>query len=336
MGRDTVDVWSLADLATPFAVRAVATLGVADEVKDGPVALDELARRCAARADPLGRVLRFLVYRGLFAEPERDVFGPNDASRALESDDPQGLREWLDLDGAAGRADLAFVELLNQLRGEHHAYPAAFGRTFREDLAQEPRLAESFDELMETRSQSIAPAVARSYDWGKFTRIADIGGGKGVLLAEILREHPTLHGVLVDLPGPVDHADKYLRDQGVAERVEIVPATLFDPLPTQVDACLLCDVLGDWDDEEAVRILTRCTEAVGVDGRVLIVEALPSQPEGMAAFTEMDLRMMVYVGGRMRDLDATKQTAELAGLAVSGATHLNDHCIIECLPTDEQ
>jgi 2,7-dihydroxy-5-methyl-1-naphthoate 7-O-methyltransferase len=311
----------------------VATLRVADAVKDGPVELDELARRCSAEADPLGRVLRFLVYRGLFVEPERNVFGPNEASRALESDHRRGSRAWLDLDGAVGRADLALVELIGQVRGRHVAYPAAYGHEFWDELAQDQELADSFDELMETKSQSIAPAVAMSYDWGKFTRVVDVGGGKGVVLAEILRAHPSLHGVLVDLPGPVHNAAQYLRDQGVSERAESVPASFFDPLPVEVDACVLCDILGDWDDSEAVRILTRCAQAVGAEGRVLIVESIPDGPEGMAAFTEMDLRMMVYVGGRMRDLDATRLIAAEAGLAVTGATRLDDdYCIVECLP----
>jgi hypothetical protein len=332
MGRDPVDVWSMADLTTPFAIRVVATLRVADAVKDGPVALDELAQRCSANADALERVLRFLVYRGLFVEPEHNVFGPNDGSRALESEDPRGNRAWLDLDGAVGRADLALVELIDQVRGNHTAYPAAFGRTFREDLAQDQQLADSFDGLLEEKSQSIAAAVASAYDWGKFDRVADVGGGKGILLVEILRAYPSLRGVLVDLPAPARKAEEYLQAEGVSKRAATAPASFFDPLPVQVDACVLCDVLGDWDDDDAAQILARCAEAVGAHGRVLIVESIPEQPEEMAAFTEMDLRMMVYVGGRMRDLDGTTRVAEEAGLAVSGATRIDDYCIVECLP----
>lgn len=318
----------MADLSTPFAIRTVATLRVADAVRDGPLALDELARRCGAATDSLGRVLRFLVCRGVFDEPEPGVFGPNDASRLLESEGD--VHDWLDMDSAAGRADLAFVELINQLRGTHTAYPAAFGRTFREDLASDPHLADSYDGLLER--QSIAPAVARAYDWGKFSTVADVGGGKGVLLAEILRAHPALHGVLIDLPGPADKAEEYLRERGMAERAEAVQANYFDELPVHVDACVLCDVLGDWDNDDAAWILTRCADAVGADGRVLIVESVPNQPEDLTTFTELDLRMLVYVGGRMRDLDDTKRIAEEAGLAISGATQLNGHCIIECLP----
>ncbi|GAA2776516.1 methyltransferase [Saccharopolyspora taberi] len=325
MPRDPLDVWAMADLTTPFAVRTVATLRIADEVSGGPLPLAELARRCGADPDPLGRVLRFLVHRGLFSEPEPGVFGPNRASRALEGDD--GARAWLDLDGAVGRADLAFVELIEQVRGHHTAYPTAFGRTFWEDLAHSDRLSDSFDALMEAKTRSLAPAVASGHDWSRFARVADVGGGKGVLLAEILRTHPGLRGILLDRKGPVRNAAEHFRANGLADRTEVVAADFFEPLPVEADAVVLCDVLGDWDDDDAVRILRRCAEAAG---RVVVIEVVAG-PGVMKLFTELDLRMMIYVGGRLRDLDALDRVAVTAGLTVAEVNRLdNGYCIVEC------
>ncbi|MEU6128482.1 methyltransferase [Saccharopolyspora sp. NPDC047091] len=333
MASEPVDVWAMADLVTPFAVRTAATLRLADIVQDGELPLDEIAKRSGTEADPLGRVLRFLVRRGVFTEPEPDVFGPNEASRVLRTDAPGGTREWLDLDGAVGRADLAFVELVEQVRGRHPAYPAAFGRSFREDLAHSPQLSDSFDDLMETKSDELAPLVAAATAWDRFERVLDVGGGKGVLLAEILERHPDLRGTLVDLPGPAAAGERYLESRGVRDRADVVAGDFFDPLPPGADAYVLCDVLGDWEDEDAVRLLGRCAEAAGADGRegsVLIVELLPD-PDG--EFTEMDLRMMIYVGGRMRDLDQTERIAAAAGLFIASVIRLDDgHGIIECLP----
>ena len=331
MSRDPLDLWSMADLTTPFAVRTAATLRVADALRDGPLDVADLAERCSARADPLGRVLRFLVQRGLFEEPEADVFAANDAARALRSDDPRGIREWLDLDGAVGRADLAFTALLDQVRGTAEAYPETFGQPFAADLASDEELSESFDGLMETKTQGLAPAVATSYDWKRFERVADIGGGRGVLIGQILRTFPDVRGAVLDQPPTVEHAREYLRDQGVADRAEVLSANFFDPLPVRADAYVLCDVLDDWEDEEAARILARCAEAGGPDASVIVVERLP-EPDNMASFTEMDLRMMVYAGGRMRDRARTERVVAAAGMFVAEMTQLdNDYCILECL-----
>lgn len=332
MSRDPADVWAMADLATPFAIRTAATLRVADALKEGPVPIGELARRCGARADPLARVLRFLVQRGLFTEPEPDTFGPNEAARALESGAARDLRAWLDLDGPVGRSDLAFVELLEQVRGEQVAYPAAYGRTLTEDLEDEPELSNSFDDLMENKSEEIVPEIVDSYDWERFTRVADVGGGRGVLLAQLLQVHSSLRGTLVDQPAPAAKAAEHLREQGVSSRAEIVRGGLFDPLTARADAFVLFDVLGDWEDDDAVRILTRCAEAAGEEASVLIIEP-SSDPDDQRAFTEMDLRMMVYVGGRMRDAHRTRQIVAEAGLFVAEVTQLdNGYYIAECLP----
>lgn len=332
MSRDPRDLWSMADLTTPFAVRTVATLRVADALRDGPLGLRELAERCSAQPDPLGRVLRFLVQRDLFEEPETDVFAANDAARALRDDDPRGIREWLDLDGAVGRADLAFTELLEQVRGARSAYTATFDRPFWEDLDRDDDLAESFAGLMETKTRGLAPTLATAYDWKRFGRVADVGGGRGVLIGEVLRSHPDVHGVVVDQPPTVEHAREHLRDQGVSDRAEVVSANFFDPLPVRADAYVLCDVLDDWDDGDATRILGRCAEAGGPDASVIVVERLPDS-ENMASFTEMDLRMMVYVGGRMRDRARTEKVVAAAGMFVAEVTRLDDdYCIIECLP----
>ena len=332
MAQDPADIWAMSDLATPFAVRTVATLRVADVVKDGPVGVAELAQQCDAQADPLGRILRFLVQRGLFSEPETDVFGPNAASRVLEDDDPRGVRAWLDLDGAIGRADLALVELIEQVRGHHSAYSTAFGRSFWEDLAQNAELSESFDNLMESKTYGLGPSVAAAYDWSRFDRVVDVGGGKGALIAEILHAHPTVRGVVVDLPGPAGHAEEYLAERGVQDRAEIVPGDFFRELPPGADAYVLCDVLGDWDDADATRILSRCAEAGAAEASTLIVEMMP-EDDDMETFTEMDLRMMVYVGGRMRDLERTRSVAAAAGLFIADVTELEDgYRIIECLP----
>ena len=326
------DIRPRADLVVPFTIRTAATLRVADLVKDGPLSIDKLAQLCQAQPDPLGRVLRHLVQNGIFVEPERNVFGPNEASRSLESDHPSGIREFLDLDGAIGRADLALTELITQVRGVQSAYTSVFDTQFWDDLAANPELSDSFDDQMETKTRWLAPAVASAYDWNKFTHIADVGGGKGVLLAEILRSHPWLRGTLVDLPRPAEAAATYFDEMGVSDRADVVAQSYFDPLPA-AEAFVLCDVLGDWDDEDAVRLLARCAEAAGAHDRILIIEMVPEGSDDPAAFTEMDIRMMVYVGGRMRDIEGIRQIAEAANLLLSEVHHLeNGYCIVECLP----
>jgi hypothetical protein len=130
-----------------------------------------------------------------------------------------------------------------------------------------------------------------------------------------------VRGHLVDLD--VTAALEELAPLG--ERARATVGSFFDPLPPG-DAYLLFDILHDWDDEHAERILRRCAEAVPDNGRVLVVEAVG----GLRAGTEMDLVMLVHFGGRERRLDELEQVAAVSGLVLDQVVELTgSRCLLE-------
>src|SRR5262249_38943217 len=124
---------------------------------------------------------------------------------------------------------------------------------------------------------------------------------------------------------------QHLAGLGLDGRYEVVDGSFFDPLPTGADAYLLSRIIHDWDDASATAILRRCAEAAAGTGRVLIVESVAG--EDSAGFEEMNLRMLVLVGGRERTVDDYSALAASAGLRVA-AVHAakGRHVIIECVP----
>ena len=57
------------------SLHAVASLGIADLLLEGPRSAEDLARATKAGPDPLRRVLRALAAHGVFAEREDGRFG---------------------------------------------------------------------------------------------------------------------------------------------------------------------------------------------------------------------------------------------------------------------
>ncbi|GAB6899204.1 methyltransferase [Kineosporia succinea] len=303
-------VRSLADLATPMAIRVAATLGLADRLAAGPATAQRLARQVDADPDALGRLLDHLVTTGLL---ERDE-GAYRLTALGEELQENRSRDWLDVAGAVGRGDLSFVDLLHSVRTGEPAYPVRNGRTFWEDLDHDPHLARSFDALMARHTRTDVRGLAQSLDWGALRHVVDVGGGNGTLLADLLTAHPGLRGTLVDLPGPAAQARRTFLERGLEGRADVVAGSFFDPLPAGAGAYLLSAVLHDWSDEAAVALLTGCADAAGARGRVMVVEAIGAG--GEAPDTAMDLRMMVYMGGRERGLDAIAALGAKAGLGV--------------------
>ena len=323
----------LMDLVTPMALRVAATLRLADFMPDdgtgeGAV-LGDLAERARADPDALARMLRHLVQHGVFTEPRPGQFAANQTAALLRTGHPAAV--WLDLDGFGGRMDLAFTALAHTVRTGEPAWEQVFGQPFWAYLDANPAISASFDATMAVDAGSAA--VADGYDWTTVRHVADIGGGTGTLIAEVLRRNPGLHGTLADLPETAARARQYLAGLGLDGRCEVVGQSFFDPLPAGADAYLLSRIIHDWDDAAASAILRRCAEAAGSTGRVLVIESAAAAGGDPAAFAEMNLRMLVLAGGRERTIADYSALAADAGLQVTAVHDITErHVIIECVP----
>jgi hypothetical protein len=174
-------------------------------------------------------------------------------------------------------------------------------------LARNPELGGAFDRWMTRQSDQHNAAVVAAYDFAPFSVVADVGGGRGSTLAAILRTYPSLRGILMDLPQVVADPSP-LEAAGVADRCELVGGDMLRGVPAGADVYLVKRVLMDWGDEQAIRILRNCAEAMQAGGRVLVIEMLlppgndPSparafdvlmllaQPKGARIRTEEDFR----------------------------------------------
>jgi precorrin-6B methylase 2 len=306
----------LVDLATPFAVRTVVTLRIPEQIAAGVHQLDDLAKAIDADPAALARLLRYLVHRGVFVEAAPEVFTLTDVGELLCDRSGGGRGAYLDMESLGTRTDLALIGLPHAIRTGEPSYATVHGRDYWADLDAQPALRAYFDELMRSQQLITAPEVASLYPWQQVGHVTDVGGGSGGLLAELLAAHPHLRGTLVDRPEPVATASAKFAERGVADRAEVVVGDFFSPLPSGADVYVVSRALTDWSDRHAGVILRRCAEAAGADGRVLVVEVLPTEPY-VPHLSPYDLTMLVSVGGRERGVDDFIALGAEAGLALS-------------------
>jgi 2,7-dihydroxy-5-methyl-1-naphthoate 7-O-methyltransferase len=326
-GGEPVDIGALTDLATPWCVHVVATLRVADHVAAGITRIEDLADRAGADCESLQSVLRHLVGKGVFDEPSPGTFTINESARALVGPSAR----WLRLDGFGGRMAHAWGTLLSAVRTGRPAYHEAFGCSYWEDLEANPQIAEDFDSMMGPAGHGIPdPEVLVNGDWDKVRTVVDVGGGTGALLAEVLRAHPQVRGLLVDLPRTITRSGGIFENADVADRVTTVGQSFFDPLPAGADVYMLKSVLSDWPDREAQLLLQRCAEAARPAGRVVVLNGVSPDEDGPP---HPDLLMLVLVGGKQRSMTEFRKLAGSAGLEVSAAARLKSgRYVVECSP----
>lgn len=326
MARSEEDtIRHMAGLATPMALRVAVTLGLPDRLLGDGVPVDELAADLDVAPGPLGILLDHLATLGMMDRTDgryrTTEFGAN-----LCVDAGNGLANLLSADAAGGRAELAFVELAHSVATGRAAYEHRYGQDFWADLAEQPHLRETFDRQMTRRFHEQLPQIVANFDWSRFSTVIDVGGGQGGVLAAILAAYPRMHGHLVDLEQTAATARRTFDAHGLHDRAQVTAGSFFEPLPAGADAYLLFDILHDWDDENADRILRRCAEAARPDGRVLVIEAVG----GLRGNSYMDLSMLVIFGGRERRLDEFRALASVHGLVLDTVTGLTDQrCLLE-------
>ncbi|MBT2524250.1 methyltransferase [Streptomyces sp. ISL-99] len=313
-------------------LRAAVRLRVVELVGDTPRRAAEVAVDAGAEPQPMTRLLRALAGLGLLKEHAPDSFSVTPAGALLDPCHPDSLtsfvrmftepaivRAWEHLDGSVRTGDIAF--------------DAVFGTDFFSHLAQHPELSAEFNAAMSQAVSETAAALPRTFDFGRFTTVTDVGGGDGTLLAGVLDAHPGVTGVVFDTAQGLAEAPKTLERHGLEGRCSLVAGDFFRSVPKGSDLYLMKSILHDWTDDQAVTILSHCREVLPPGGLILIVE--PVLPEVVDTNTEADvtdggitylsdLNMLVNVGGRERTRKDFEDVCHRAGLSLTSVTPLTE------------
>jgi hypothetical protein len=251
------------------AVYVVTRLGIPDLLADGPRETDELAHATGSHAPSLHRVLLALAGAGVLEKVGPRRFALTSVGAGLRTGVPGSLRPGvlLSLDESLWRP---WGHLLHTVRTGETAFHHAHGVGLFDYLAGHPEVARVFDDAMSAQSVVQGPLVATTYDFSRMSLVVDVGGGQGRLLATILERYPRLRGILFDRPHVVEGARQILNAAGVVDRCELVGGSFFDAVPAGGDAYLLRHIIHNWEDDQAVAILTNCRRAMATGARVLL------------------------------------------------------------------
>jgi len=312
----------MAELLTPYAIRTAATLRLADHVHGGADTAAALADRAAADPVTVAALVEHLADRGLFELSDAGRIGLTPLGEALRDDHPSGARRRLDDASAHSHMDRAWAGLARTaaVAGTGTGYEHTFGTSFWDHVHSDPALASSFDGYMAEWAYQWVPAVRDAHPWSAYGHIVDVGGGMGLLLAELLSVAPDARGTVVELPATAATATWWFEERGLTARAQAVEGSFFEPLP-EGDGIVLAQVLHDWPDDDAARILTSAAEALSGDGaRVLLVERLAQEGRGRSGHAAMTLLMRNLFGATERSEADYAALARRAGLRVVATT----------------
>ncbi|SRR5579885_3348954 len=298
------------------AIYAAAKFGIADHLKDGPKTVEELADATSTNPGALYRLLRALASVGIFAEAASRRFSLTALAEPLRSDAAGSKRALALMSG--DEQFRTWAEIDYSIRTGKVAFDKVFGKPIFDYLGEHPDKARIFDAAMVGIHGRESNATLTAYDFSVFGVVADIGGGNGSQITEILKKHGRMKGVLFDLPHVIERAKERIQASGLLDRCQLVAGNFFDAVPDGADAYVLRHIIHDWDEDRCLTILRNCHRAMRATSKLLVIESVI--PPGNEPFHGkfLDLVMLLIPGGRERTGAEYRTLFERAGFELTG------------------
>ncbi|MCW2140779.1 methyltransferase [Actinoplanes cyaneus] len=298
------------------SVRAAVDLNLAEHLAEGPRTAAEIAEAEGSDPGATARFLRACASLGLVATTGKGFAG-TETLAVLHRDAPMSLRD-LAASQSTAVTWLTWARIPEAIRSGEAQTDKALGMSFFDYLAAHPDQGALFGAAMASMSAPVIREAVEVIDVSGATTVVDVGGAHGTFALAMLAKHPGLDAIVLDLPHAVPGARAAAAERGLQDRLTAVAGDFFEAVP-EGDVLLLKFILHDWADDDAVRILVNCRDAVRPGGRIVITEILiDDQATGMAPL--MDIAMLATAGSRERTLAEFDDLLTRAGLRRAAVT----------------
>ncbi|XP_072993380.1 trans-resveratrol di-O-methyltransferase-like [Typha latifolia] len=301
-----------------MTLKCAVELGIPDAIHNhgGSIAHPELLAALSlppSRSPHLRRLMRMLTHSGFFAtrrspgsgdeeeEEEEDVYLLTPLSYLLVNDNNSlSLSPFV-----LAMLDPYLVDPSSSMSSwfrscERTPFQMVNGWGFWDMAGRDGKLNRIFNDGMASDGRFVMDVVVKEHGdvFQGVTSLVDVGGGIGAA-ARAIAEAFEIRCSVLDLP----HVVGNIATDGV---VEFVAGNMFDRIPP-ADAVLLKWILHNWTDEECVKILQQCKEAIPpkeAGGKVIILDVvIDFNLETKSKETQLlvDLLMMVGCGSFERN-----------------------------------
>ncbi|MEE2775503.1 MAG: methyltransferase [Acidobacteriota bacterium] len=122
-------------------------------------------------------------------------------------------------------------------------------------------------------SLSLGHKLAKTFDFSRFDRWLDLGGGSGCYSIAACERNPSLCTVIMDFPNVLAVTCEFVAKHGLEQRIETHAGNFFeDDLPTGCDLVSYVTPLQSYMPDEVTRALRRARETVARGGTVLVLD----------------------------------------------------------------
>ena len=313
-------------------LNVIIRLGIPNLLQEGSQTVESLAQKTSTQVDRLYVLLRAMAHLGVLAEQPERVFSSTELSNLLVINDPKPSMGNLAMHVIEPCMWDAWKELEPCLKTGESPFVRANGTSLYEFMSENPQSNDLFNNAMNFFTAHAVDSLLEVYDFSRFNTVMDVGGSLGELIAKIVKSFG-VKGILFDLPHVVEKAPAFLSKQGLDEdAVRVIGGDAFVGLPQGADAIIMKHVISSWNDEQAMKILRCCQEALPKQGKVVILQTLlppigapVESPDGIIPAMTGVRMMVTNPGGYLRTEQDYKNLFEASGFQLEKVTHTSTH-----------
>ncbi|KNB51253.1 methyltransferase [Streptomyces caatingaensis] len=200
---------------------------------------------------------------------------------------------------------------------------------FRTRPDKDPDRIRRFMAAMDSHTSRAGAEIAERVNWTGYRSVADLGGARGNLLAQIVQRHTQVRGVNVDRTPARPFFDEHIEGLGLADRISFLDADFFhDPLP-DTDVLVYGHVLHEWSPDTRAMLVRRAYEALPEGGSLVIYDRMldDERPDRDALLLSLTFMLTSPAGGEYRVHECEEWLREAGFLDISFTPILENHTL---------
>ncbi|MED6196864.1 hypothetical protein PIB30_051292 [Stylosanthes scabra] len=316
-----------------MSLKCAVELGIPDAIHSygKPMPLSQLITSLKipqSKSSFVHRLMRILVHSNFFtttkvtnSDHELEVgYVLTDSSMLLLKDNPLNLIRYLfiQLDPFVMKPWHQMSTWFKNNDDTTSLFETEYGITVWDYARQEPKFNEFFNDAMGSDARLVSKLLLDDKCKGVFEglqSLVDVGGGTGTVAKAIAKSFPQLECTVLDLPHVVAGLEG-------TDNLRYIGGDMFQAIPPS-NAILLKWILHNWNDEECLKILRNCKEALrmskGEGSKVIVIDMVMGDEkrdhESVETQLFFDMMVMVYLTGKQRNKEEWAKLIFSAGFS---------------------
>ncbi len=192
--------------------------------------------------------------------------------------------------------------------------PARIPDMYQSHPEETGRFIRAMDSLVRARGDNVWTAQALDLSWAQ--TVADLGGGPGTYLIELLRRWPHLRGILFDLPATLEVTRRIVNERGAPQERLVLYELDYNrnEIPSPLDVIFMSNIIHSENEAANATLVAKCFRALTSGGLLIIKDhIMDAELTAPAAGAVFSLYLLLTTYGRDYSFEEVSEWMRHAG-----------------------